>query len=83
MPRVVLVIILIALIIYSLIEAGQADADRIRLMPRWLWIVAILLLPGVGAAGWLLLGRPLGRPGSGGSHRPIAPDDDPDFLRRL
>ncbi|QIK71503.1 hypothetical protein G7070_03405 [Propioniciclava coleopterorum] len=83
MPRVVLVILLIALIIYSLIEAGQADGDRVRLMPRWLWIVAILLLPGVGAVAWLLLGRPTGRPGTGGRGRPMAPDDDVDFLRGL
>ena len=84
MPRVILVIALIALILYALIEAVQADRDRVRLMPRWLWIVAILLLPGVGAAGWLLAGRPRARGHGGGEPgRPLAPDDDPDFLRRL
>lgn len=84
MPRVLAVVLLVALVVYALIDASQADGNRVRLMPRWLWVVAIVLLPGVGAAGWLLLGRPTGRrlpPGQPG--RPIAPDDDPDFLRGL
>ena len=82
MPRVLLVIAVIAVILYALIEAIQADGDRVRLMPRWLWIVAIVLLPGVGALAWLILGRPLySGPPSGG--RPTAPDDDVDFLRGL
>ncbi|WP_454226447.1 PLDc N-terminal domain-containing protein [Propioniciclava flava] len=56
MPRVLLVIAVIAVILYALIEAIQADGDRVRLMPRWLWIVAIVLLPGIGALGWLVRG---------------------------
>ncbi|RXW33115.1 PLD nuclease N-terminal domain-containing protein [Propioniciclava flava] len=83
MPRVLLVIAVIAVILYALIEAIQADGDRVRLMPRWLWIVAIVLLPGIGALGWLVVGRPPRRGSGGAPRRPIAPDDDPDFLRRL
>ncbi len=82
MPRVVIVIIVIALTVYALIEAIGADQARVRLMPRWLWLAAIACLPGVGALGWLALGRPTGgtpRP----PNRPIAPDDDADFLRGL
>ena len=52
-------------------------------MPRWLWMVAIVLLPGVGALGWFTLGRPRSGGPDGGQRRTIAPDDDPDFLRRL
>ena len=84
MPRVLAVLILIAIIVYALVDAGQANPDRVRLMPRWLWMVAIVLLPGLGALGWFTLGRPRsgGLPG-GGQRRSIAPDDDPDFLRKL
>lgn len=81
MPRIVAVVLLVALVVYALIDATQADGGRVRLMPRWLWLVAIVLLPGAGAVGWLAFGRPTGRrlpPG-----RPMAPDDDPDFLRGL
>lgn len=83
MPRVVIVIIVIAITVYALVEAFGASSARVRLMPKWLWIAAIVCLPGLGAIGWLLLGRPTGRSPGSGDHRPIAPDDDPDFLRRL
>ncbi len=81
MPRVLLVLVVVTLIVYALVEAFQADASRIRLMPRWLWVAAIICLPGVGALCWFTFGRPSGR---GPRHPgPRAPDDDPDFLRGL
>lgn len=69
--------------IYALVEAFQARESAIRLMPRWLWVAAIICLPGVGAVCWFAFGRPR-RPTPGrDSSRPTAPDDDPDFLRGL
>lgn len=84
MPRVLLVLLVVALTVYALVEAAQARPGRVRLMPKWLWIAAIVVLPVLGPLGWFLLGRPK-RPGlsDGAGRRPIAPDDDPDFLRRL
>lgn len=84
MPRVLLVLLVVAVTVYALVEASQAQPHRVRLMPRWLWVAAIICLPGLGALGWFALGRPQGRDlGGGTARRPIAPDDDPDFLRRL
>ena len=73
------------LVIYCLVDIAQADRADVRVLPRWLWAL-VVLVPFAGAAAWLWLGRP--RTGGGGSgHRPArtrpAPDDDPDFLRRL
>jgi len=70
------------------------DKREIRGAPRAVWVLAILLLPLVGATGWFLLGRPrpadppgAGRPRPGGilpePPRRRAPDDDPEFLRSL
>ena len=84
MPRVLAVLLAIALIVYALIEVAWAEPHRIRLMPRWLWVFVIVCLPVAGAILWLLAGRPINPGGSGGGRgRPMAPDDDPDFLRRL
>lgn len=84
MPRVLLVLVIVAITVYALVEAAQTPSNRTRLMPRWLWFVAIVALPILGPVGWFALGRP---PGGGlmgpQGRRPIAPDDDPDFLRRL
>ena len=84
MLRVVLIVLVVAVTVYGLVEAALADAGRVRNMPKWLWIAAIVCLPGAGALAWFLLGRP-GRGGLGPrtAGKPIAPDDDPDFLRGL
>jgi len=81
MPRILPVVILALLVVYCVVEVAQADPDRVRFMPRWLWAVAIIALPGLGAVAWLILGRPLRKQPP--RTRPPAPDDDPDFLRGL
>ncbi|MFT4295661.1 MAG: PLD nuclease N-terminal domain-containing protein [Micropruina sp.] len=75
------VVLLALLVIYCLIEVAQADPDRVRLVPRWLWVALIILLPGIGAIAWLVAGRPLRQQQP--PRHPRAPDDDPDFLRGL
>lgn len=69
------------------------DKRTIRGLPRFAWVIAILLLPLVGGIAWFLFGRPRPtrgqasrwRPASGAQEPPRrrAPDDDPDFLRSL
>lgn len=83
MGRVLPWVLLGLLMVYCVVEVAQSDAMRVRLMPRWLWAVTVICLPGLGAIAWLLLGRPVNR--SSGPRRPPpkAPDDDPDFLRGL
>ena len=84
MPRVLLVLLVIALTVYAVVEAAQAQPSRVRLMPKWLWITAIIVLPVLGPLAWFVRGRPRGRGlPDGPRRRPISPDDDPDFLRRL
>lgn len=82
MGRVLPVVIIAMLMIYAVVEVAQADPLRVRLMPRWLWAVAIILLPGAGAIAWLLVGRPT-KASASPPRPPRAPDDDPDFLRNL
>ncbi len=78
-----MVVILGMLMIYCVVEVAQADAERVRLAPRWLWAVAIIVLPGAGAVSWLLFGRPTKPQPPHPTTRPKAPDDDPEFLRGL
>jgi len=81
MPRILPLVLLALLVIYCLVEVAQAHPSRVRLLPRWLWVVLIIALPGLGAIVWLFIGRPVrNRPPP---RRPPAPDDDPDFLRGL
>ena len=84
MPRVLLIVLVTALMIYALVDLAQTrERGQSRLMPRWLWVAAIVCLPAAGALAWLLLGRPEQSGPQVPPGRPRAPDDDPDFLRGL
>ena len=48
----------LALVIFCLIDCVQSDEHRIRNLPKWAWVVVIILLPIVGAVIWLFAGRP-------------------------
>ncbi|MGW0436240.1 PLD nuclease N-terminal domain-containing protein [Micromonospora sp. NPDC003197] len=92
---VVLFIAQIILAAVALISCLSAEEGEIRALPRFVWVLIILIFPLVGSIGWFLAGRPApaGKPDSGlrpggGSperNRPrqVAPDDDPEFLRSL
>jgi len=88
MVRVLPFIVELVLVVYCLIDLWQADSDRVRLMPKALWVLLIVVLPLFGGVAWLLAGRPAatgpgGGPGQRGPRAPRGPDDDPDFLRGL
>jgi hypothetical protein len=78
-------VVVVILTIYTLVDCAVFDRNRVRGVPRWAWILMIILLPVLGPVLWLLIGR--GRRSNSGPAgrvtRSIAPDDDPDFLRGL
>jgi hypothetical protein len=86
----------VILTIYGVIDCVLTPESEMRWLPKVAWVMVILLLPGVGAAIWLIwgredsggtktrgIGRPGGRAGPARTRRMSAPDDDPDFLRQL
>jgi hypothetical protein len=77
----------LALTIWCLIDCVQTASRDVRYLPKIGWIVVIVLFWVIGPIAWLLAGRPRQAPSGGiqGGRRPqpLAPDDDPDFLRRL
>lgn len=87
--RFILILIPVAITIYALIDAISARRDAVRSLPKWLWIVLIIILWIGGAVLWFFFGRPSrsrgadGAPGGSGQSRPQGPDDDADFLADL
>ena len=76
----------VLLTLYSLFDCGRTDQDQVRSIPKWAWLVVILVFEGLGGLAWLIAGRPKSKGGSGKSKRKpriIPPDDDPDFLSKL
>ena len=85
MFKALVVIVPLVLAIYCLVQVVQSRADQVRTFPKWVWFVLIVLFPLLGSIAWLWIGRPQARRSSSPrrSNRPVAPDDDPDFLRGL
>lgn len=82
---VIVTIVVLAFTVFSTVYAITADKTKVRGLPKWLWILLCLLLPIVGGILYLTVGRPLpDRRATGGyKTKTVAPDDDPDFLRRI
>ncbi len=90
MARGLLAVLSIALSVFALADCVQTEDDKVRGLPKWAWVVLIVLIPWVGPITWLVVGRERGiglgdidgpkRPRRQG---PLAPDEDPEFLRRL
>lgn len=78
-----LALVVIVLTIYTLVQCALFDRSRIRALPRWAWLLVIIVLPVIGPLMWLLLGRGGRRSSGARAMRSSAPDDDPEFLRRL
>ncbi|WP_394215478.1 PLD nuclease N-terminal domain-containing protein [Brachybacterium vulturis] len=84
MARGIIAVLSIALTVFALADCVQTEDEKIKGLPKWAWIVLIVLLPWVGPITWLFVGKER-TSGGGQVHRrgPVAPDEDPDFLRRL
>lgn len=85
MGKAVLAIIVVVLAVYSLFDVIATPKTQVRTLPRLVWVI-VVLVPLLGPALWLTVGksrnRPTGPPRT--SRRPLrGPDDDPDFLRSL
>jgi hypothetical protein len=95
--RVLMILIPLALTIYAVVDCIQTDDAEVRNLPKFVWILLILFFWVVGPIAWLVAGRPRGHrhgrtqwpstatPGFPEYERPrpVAPDDDPDFLSSL
>lgn len=93
-----LFLVSLVLSVLAVISCLSTDEDEVRGLPRMLWVLVILLFSPAGPIAWFVAGRPR-RAVAGpqptdprSAHpagtarrprRPLAPDDDPEFLRSL
>ncbi|MEU7995982.1 PLD nuclease N-terminal domain-containing protein [Micromonospora sp. NPDC049060] len=92
---VLLFVVQIVLAVCALISCLSAEEGEIKALPRIAWVLIILFFPLLGSLAWFAAGRERvpGRPAGGTPKgrllpprerpRPVAPDDDPEFLRSL
>jgi hypothetical protein len=69
---------------YAFFDCATTEQERVRNLPKWGWLLIILFFDIFGSIAWFIGGRPRNNPGGRGPKRKfIAPDDNPDFLRKL
>ena len=101
--RIVLIVLAIALVLYSLLDCARTPEEGLPArIPKFVWIILIILFPTVGAIAWIITSRVKAAEERGGvveptvwssregttfqrpaRPRPVAPDEDPEFLRSL
>lgn len=87
--RVFAIAALVVFTVFVAVFAGSANKADVRGLPRWVWVLLILVATPIGGLLYLIFGRPIaGAAGSdnarpGRRSAPVAPDDDAAFLRRL
>ena len=76
-------VVVVAFMVFTIVDIALIDRNRVRALPKPLWVL-VALIPIVGAVLWLAVGRVRSGDTAGSPRRgPVAPDDDPEFLRRL
>ena len=84
MLRILLVVLPLIIQIYCLIDCAQTPQENLRNLPKWGWILIIIVFSLIGSIGYLIAGRAPKRGfGPGTKRRVLPPDDDPDFLKNL
>jgi len=86
MLRVLVYVVPIAIVLYAFFDCASTPQENVRNLPKWAWLLIILVFDLLGSLAWLIAGRPKKGNTGGRAPRkrgPIAPDDDPDFLRKL
>lgn len=77
----VLGIVAVTFMIYSIVDAALRPVRLIRGLPKWAWLLIIIVIPIIGGVLWFVIGR--GREQKSAVYRTLGPDDDPDFLGKL
>ena len=76
-------ILIFGVTIYALIDCARADESQVRTIPRWGWLLLIIIAPPIGPIAYLIAGRNKPKRGKAPKRRILPPDDDPDFLGKL
>ena len=84
MVRALVILLPLALTLYTIVECAMRDDSQIKKIPKWGWLLVILFLQPIGGIVYLVIGR-VRRPRGPkpGKKRILPPDDDPDFLRSI
>ena len=87
MARFIILFLVFGITIYALIDCARKDDSEIKILPKWGWLLVIILIGpqalAIGPIAYLIAGRNRNNGGRRPKRRILPPDDDPDFLRTI
>ena len=63
--RALPLLLLVGFLVYCLVDCAQTPEERVKVLPKVIWIILILIIPVVGGVVWLVAGHAWGPAGSG------------------
>jgi hypothetical protein len=74
----------LAVWLFGLFDCARTEQEAVRNLPKWAWLIIIIIFGSIGSVAWLLVGRPKAQ-GITRKRvmRVIPPDDNPEFLKKL
>jgi hypothetical protein len=58
--------VIVAVYVYSFIDLATSPGNQVRVMPRPVWLLVMLVVPVVGVVAWFIFGRPVAQHRGGG-----------------
>jgi len=87
MARFIILFLVFGITIYALIDCARKDDSEIKILPKWGWLLVIILIGpqalAIGPIAYLIAGRNRNNGWRKPKRRILPPDDDPDFLRKI
>jgi len=81
------ILVSLGLTLYTFIDCAMRDETQILRLPKWGWLLVIILTGIIGPIAYLTVGRIHSIGGTLKGKKPkkriLPPDDDPDFLRSI
>lgn len=82
----ILALVLTAVMVFSIVDISTIDRSRVRHLPKFVWIILVVITSVLGSILWFAIGRERkGQGGSGPGRRaqPRGPEDDPRFIDHI
>lgn len=67
--QVVVPMAILAFTLYCVLDVALTGGDRVRTLPKWTWLLLVVIAPVIGGVIWLVAGRPRPEPPEPGARR--------------
>jgi hypothetical protein len=70
--NVIIPALIFGFLLYCVLDVALTSDDRVRNLPKLVWLLLVILVPIIGGIAWLVAGRPEAHGAAPGGDRPVA-----------